>query len=286
MFFNSEKYYMYSNDDRQGECSVCNMSFSERLILADIIGIETQELFVNNIELNLEQEKDFDRKKLLLSEGYPVDYLLSRVRIGSLSLSIDKGVFIPRPETEQIFNMDLAISDDTLIVDMCSGSGAIGLNIAKKFGNNTIVCVDVDQKAIDNIEKNTQSNYLENVEVVKSNLFENESLVERIKSCSDWVLICNPPYVPESDKPKKVENNLEFEPDLAIYSPENGLYLFNSIVESIKILGHLPSKVIFELDPRNIDEAAVALRETYKHIDIIKDSNDLDRFLVALDKIQ
>lgn len=277
---------MYNNNDIQGECSVCNMSFSERLILADIIGIETQELFVNNIELNSEQEKDFDRKRLLLSKGYPVDYLLSRVRIGSLSLSIDKGVFIPRPETEQVFNMDLAIDNDTLIVDMCSGSGAIGLNIAKKFENNTIICVDVDQKAIDNIEKNIQSNYLENVEAVKSNLFENEVIIKRIKSCSDWVLICNPPYVPESDKPKKIENNLKFEPDLAIYSSENGLYLFNSIIESIKTIGCFPSEIVFELDPRNIDEAAVALREVYKHVDIIKDSNNLDRFLVALDKIQ
>ncbi len=267
-----------------------NLNHPQRLLVADILSqsrsksITPSDLVLKKFNLSKQEQRTIKFKLAKLARGYPLDYLLSHINFLHLKITVKPGVFIPRPETENWLNqvrteiLQKFSSKNPLIVDLCAGTGVIGLGLSDFF--EKVLLVDISKKAIANINHNISQNQIANCTAIWSNLFTNPVLTQSIKDSPSWVLVCNPPYVPLIDKAYKQQNNLEFEPHRAIFSRDNGLGLFKKICKYLKNLPP-PKMAIFELDPRNIQIAKQILKRHFNEIQIWQDFNQFDRVLIA-----
>ena len=211
-----------------------------------------------------------------LRRGYPFDYLLPYTEIGPYSFRLREGVLIPRPETEELVEIIRCAPDKPpTLIDIGCGSGLIGISLHTDF--EQVAMVDISETALAIARDNILLNGITNVSVYQSNLLDNLP-----NPSTDRWLVANLPYVPLGDKQKEIEYRTKFEPDLAIYSGRDGLDLFRKLVQQLSELPLLPTKMFFELDPRNVETGA-RLLETRLSLstEIITDSEGRARFLVA-----
>ena len=133
--------------------------------------------------------------------GEPAAYIAGKVEFAGVTLEVDRSVLIPRPETEILIEKMGHL--EGVLWDVCTGSGAIGIALKKKFPNLTVVLSDI---AVEMARKNAKLNEVE-VEILQGDLlepFEGE--------CD--ILVCNPPYVLDYEAlPREVK---EFEPRRAL----------------------------------------------------------------------
>lgn len=223
------------------------------ILKADIAGVEIAKTYLSSFKLEEEQQKDLDLKIKKLELGTPLDYLLSKINIEDLELTVDEGVFIPRHETLEwvdyvITKFNTLFLEVEYIYDLCSGTGLVGLKIAKTFSTKDIISVEYSELAVNNIKKNIELNNIKNLEVVHSKF-------QDVEFKQNSIVLINPPYVPESDIERVRINNIEHEPKDAIFSVNHGLQHFYDLVDLVVNSRHKPRLIAIELDPRNIEIA-------------------------------
>ena len=223
-----------------------------------------------------------------IDPNYPRDYLKGEIEFLSLKITLKEGVFIPREESEEFVREILKNPSkfwkfkqkSSLLIDLCTGSGVWGLSLSNSFSKT--ILVDYFRVPLEVARKNLTLNQQKNTSLQKSNLFKAEKLQYLIKNNKNWVLVCNPPYVPLKDRSQVILNKINYEPKEAIFSGLDGLYLFKKTLKQIKLynLG-LPKVCIFELDPRNISKAKNILQKDYQNVVIIPDIYSRPRFLMG-----
>jgi len=270
--------------------NLAKLDYWELRLVADCLSehrkqpISEVDLLLGQVSLTSQEIKLVNQKLAKLAQGYPLDYLLSKIKFAHLQIKVLPGVFIPRPETEvwlqNLRQMWPATwwSKIDLVVDMCAGTGVLGLGLADLVPQ--VVCVDKSVKAVRNVNVNANLNQIVNCLTLRSNLFSNSQLLDLIKARTNWVLVCNPPYVPTTDEPYRQQHNLQFEPKQAIFSGRDGLSVFRRLVAQLVSLPK-PKLVLFELDPRNIRQAQKLLSPWFK-TKIWLDDNGWERVLVGL----
>lgn len=175
-----------------------------------------------------------DIKRLKNKE--PLDYVIGFKDFLDCRIDLSLKTLIPRIESE--FWVDTLIkkilSENSLInsksnklkiLDLCCGSGCIGIAILKYLPNTSVDFVDIDQKALDQTKLNLSLNAInkERYQIIKSNLFLN------VKNKYDYIL-CNPPYVnPEGSYQKSII----FEPRLALFAKKQGLELIFNVLKDV-----------------------------------------------------
>ncbi len=270
--------------------NLAKLGYWELRLVADCLSehrkqpISEVDLLLGQVSLTSQEIKLVNQKLAKLAQGYPLDYLLSKIKFAHLRIKVLPGVFIPRPETETWLQKLRQTwpatwwSNVDLIVDMCAGTGVLGLGLADLVPQ--VVCVDRSVKAIKNINQNATLNHISNCTILRSNLFTSSQLVSLIKTKNNWALVCNPPYVPTTDEPYRQQRNLQFEPKQAIFSGHDGLSVFRRLVTQLVNLPK-PKLILFELDPRNIRQAQKLLPSWLK-TEIWLDDNGWERVLVGL----
>ena len=150
--------------------------------------------------------------------GEPLQYIEGTVQFGPVTVKVDRRALIPRPETEVLWEravQALGTADrQTVIVDMCTGSGNLALALRQAFPEARVVATDVDKGAISLAQENLVG---QNVPVLAGDLFLAlpAELEERID-----LLVVNPPYVPASaDLPDEIH---DYEPHRALYAGPAG----------------------------------------------------------------
>jgi release factor glutamine methyltransferase len=178
-----------------------------------------------------------------LAAGEPLAYVIGSVPFLECQIWLDSRPLIPRPETE--FWVDLVIkeiqklslfSEQSLkILDLCAGSGCVGVAIAKAVPTSQIDFIELDSSHLPTIQKNCQANGVseDRVRVLSGDLFKTSG--GEIISQYDFIL-SNPPYI--SEKLNRAEESvLKHEPHLALFSGIDGLDLIREIIiESPKYL--------------------------------------------------
>jgi release factor glutamine methyltransferase len=250
--------------------------------LSSQLDIELLVLYLLNIDKNVlyrdnpsfTEETCNELKELIKrrEKGEPLAYLTNQIGFWNLSLYVDNKVLVPRPETETLVQNILETFDSKQIrvLDLGTGSGAIGLSLAKERKNWEIVCSDMSLEAIKVAKKNMLMNSL-NVSMINSNwlaAFKNE--------CFD-LIVSNPPYINPSD-PRVLSDGLKFEPIEALVSDCGGFKDIEQIVkESSKSLHN--SGYLFLEHGYDQSDKVVSIFENYdfSQIRIFKDLNGDDR---------
>ena len=192
----------------------------------------------------------------LLEKDYPVQYIIGYVDFYGLKINVNEFTLIPRYETEYLIELTLKeIKKMNLanpkILDLCTGSGAIGLTLKSLLPSSEVTLSDISKDALMVANKNKNELNLD-VNIIESDLFK------KIPGKFD-VIISNPPYVMTNEiLPKDVL----YEPHLALYSGPKGIDHIEEIFKNIK--SHLNNKYLIALEINEKSETDITnLIKTY-----------------------
>ena len=170
-------------------------------------------------------------------------------------------------------------TNQNLLIDLGCGCGIIGLYLAKFY--NKVFSVDISRKALEVAKENAESNNVENIQFFLSDGLSNPEIKIEIAKFNNWTLVANLPYLPQKDKLDETEHKIKHEPDLALYSGDDGLDLFRKVLTELESFETVPNQVIFELDPRNINIAKGLLDKLKYKTNIWTDSGNFERVLIG-----
>ena len=191
---------------------------------------------ITNQKTKIKKTEDEFISKILKrrSKKEPLAYILREWDFYGETFFLNKNSLIPRQDTELM--IDLAINqfdkDSRLnILDLGTGSGAIGITLSKLFPNSKITVTDISSKALQVANKNIKQHKLKNIHSIESDWFNNIKKNEKFD-----LIMTNPPYVSKDD-PHLINPELKFEPSNALVSADNGFSdIFKIIDESPKFL--------------------------------------------------
>jgi len=157
----------------------------------------------------------------------PLQHITGKAAFRSLELSVGPGVFIPRPETEQVVQYAIdylrQLPSPGVAIDLGTGSGAIAIAMAVEVPQTQVYAVELSQAAFDYAAKNIEAN----AAAVELRLGAMQEVVSDLVGGLD-VVISNPPYIPDSAIPIDPEVR-NFDPELALYGGEDGLDVIRDI---------------------------------------------------------
>lgn len=250
-----------------------------RILLANTLNVTKEYLVINSEkELSIEQTNKFVDDVQKLIKGCPLQYITNSQEFMRLDFYVDENVLIPRADTEILVEEVIGSCDkkkEYKILDLCTGSGAIGISLAKYIPNSCVVCTDISVKAVEIAKKNAKENEVRNIEFIKSNMFEN------IKESFD-IIVSNPPYIAKNvilTLDKEVQN----EPHIALDGGEDGLDFYKTIANNAYVYLQKGGKLFLEIGYDQKEQVMKLLETSKKYEDIYskKDLYDNDRIVVA-----
>lgn len=248
-----------------------------KILLAYILNVSKEYLIIHDEDEVLEElEISFKEKLNQLKNGKPIQYITCKQEFMGLNFYVNENVLIPQPDTEVLVEEVIKKTKQNVsqsILDLCTGSGAIAVSIAKNMPHIEVVASDISEKALEVATKNAKRNNV-NVRLILSDMFEN--IVEKF----DFI-VSNPPYIENkviSDLPKEVQ----CEPYIALAGGEDGLDFYRIIANKSK--EHLNKGGCLAVEIGYNQKASVIKifeQEGYKEIYSKKDFGDNDRIVVA-----
>ncbi len=225
-------------------------------------------------KINSEEKQKLSHQIKRLYRGTPLAYVMGYVPFLNCKIFVNKNTLIPRQETELL--VDIIIKQNKInspkTLDLCAGSGCIGIALAKELNAQT-TCVEISDGAIKMIKKNAKENGVQ-VNIIKSDMFENVS--EKFD-----LIVSNPPYIPTNEIPTLDKSVKDFEPTLALDGGKSGLDFYEIITSNAH--KHLKDNGILalEIGYNQAKDVKTLLKEHFKNIKVIKDYSKLDRFILA-----
>ena len=224
-------------------------------------------------------------------EKFPVQYLLNEQEFYGRKFYVDKGVLIPRQDTEVLVEKMIEILKNNIlknknleknlkihpkILDIGVGSGIIGITAALEIKDSYVLGVDISEKALDTAEKNKELLKVSNIKFLKSNLFEN------IEFKQFDMIVSNPPYISLNEAGIMSDDTLLHEPSEALFAENDGLYFYYEICQ--KALDYLADfgYLLFEIGYKQGKNVAEIMTSSgFKNVEVIKDLAGLDRVVVG-----
>ncbi|WP_390889526.1 peptide chain release factor N(5)-glutamine methyltransferase [Leptotrichia massiliensis] len=224
-------------------------------------------------------------------EKFPVQYLLNEQEFYGRKFYVDKGVLIPRQDTEILVEKMIQILKNNIqknknleknlkihpkILDIGVGSGIIGITAALEIKDSYVLGVDISEKALETAEKNKELLKVSNIKFLKSNLFEN------VEFKQFDMIVSNPPYISLNEAGIMSDDTLLHEPSEALFAENDGLYFYYEICQ--KALDYLADLgyLLFEIGYKQGKNVAEIMTSSgFKNVEVIKDLAGLDRVVVG-----
>lgn len=247
-----------------------NVNQQAAWLLCNRLNCNMADLIIDNIKPTKDQEKQIEKDIEKLKNGYPLQYLLGETEFMGLKFIVKENVLIPRNDTEILVTKAVEyIKDKPLkVLDMCCGTGCIGISIASLCKNTKVTCADISSFAIELTKENAKLNNVD-VQIIQSDLFEN--ITEKYD-----VLVSNPPYI-ETNEMEKLPIQVQFEPKLALDGYEDGIYFYKKIVNECKEYLNNQNKIFFEIGYNQGKSVGDLLPKS----EIIKDYHGKDRVIIG-----
>ena len=221
-----------------------------------------------------------DRRK----EGYPIQYIINEKEFMGLDFYVEEGVLIPRPDTEILVEYVLDYIDKVYgkekidLLDIGIGSGAIGISIAYYKKNANVYGVDISDSALRVSNINRVRFNLNNVTLIKSDLFENID-----KNRKFHIIASNPPYISRRDMEILQEEVKNYEPKIALEGGLDGLDFYRRIIPESKCYLYQGGLLILEIGyDQNIQVRNMMEREGFINIKTLKDLQGFDRVVLGI----
>lgn len=252
-----------------------------RLLMQYVLEKPRQYLIIyDNEPLTRQQEDKFFDGISKLSKDIPIEHITHKKEFMKLDFFVDENVLIPRQDTETLVEEVIEIAkkiNAKKILDLCTGSGAIAISLAKYLPNTQMTALDISSKALEVAKLNAKTNNVESqITFVESNLLENLP-----KEKYD-IIVSNPPYI-KQDIIKELDREVQKEPHIALDGGKDGLDFYRKIIDSgyeyLKYGGYLCLEIGYDQK----EEVMNLLDNNGQYINkiCIKDLYDNDRVIIA-----
>ncbi len=243
------------------------------------------------LHLNKKTEVDDSIKEkfyelaLKRNEGYPLQYITNSQEFMGLEFYIKEGVLIPRPDTEILVEELIKTAkkkynnQNIKIIDLGTGSGAIGISLAYYLKNSKVTAIDISDIAIETTNINIKKHKLNNINTIKMDLFDDILPDEKYH-----ILVSNPPYI-ERDTIRNLQTEVScFEPKLALDGGRDGLDYYRRIVELFKKVHEKDGVLAVEIGFNQKEKVEEIFRniELFKIIETKQDLSGNDRVVIGM----
>ena len=257
------------------------------VLLADTLGMKRLELYMYADKPLLPEEVDAFRERVKRrAQREPVAYIVGSREFYSLEMAVGPGVLIPRPETELLVDKALETlkaapeeEPPPLLLDLCTGSGAVPIAILKNHASARAIGADLDAAALAFAKRNVATHGLEGrLGLVQGDLFA--PIPERFRGAAQ-VVTANPPYLTEAEM-AALSPEVAFEPRLALDGGAGGLELYRRLAAEAGAWLRPGGTLLMEIGAGQGDEVAGLLRAAgWKEVEILPDLAKLDRVASA-----
>ena len=254
-----------------------------RFLLMYILDENSQQ-FTNNISEQLSKEKEelyFSLIDKHIEKNVPLSHLAGFEYFYDRKFKVTKDVLSPRMETEELIYKVIeyikSINKNNIkILDLCTGSGIIGITLRKELESKSleVVASDISEEALKVAKENAIMNEAE-VKFIQSDIFEN------INEKFD-IIVSNPPYIAYNDKITMEDNVLNYDPHLALFAEEDGMYFYREIVENAKEYLEEDGLVFFEIGYDQREKILKLANENEFKAEVYKDINGRDRMAILV----
>ena len=208
-------------------------------LVAAILNLKRIDLYMQHDRPLNDAELDKLRKAIeRMSKGEPYAYVIGEVNFLGLKLEVNPSVLIPRVETE-LWVSEIC-GNPNIIWDVCTGSGAIGLSLKKRFPDADVSISDISEDALEVAKNNSELNQLK-VNVLKGDLFE-----PFYGKKADLITI-NPPYISKKDYEGLDRGVKDFEPRMALVGGETGLEFYEKIARVLPVFLNEGAMIYLEI---------------------------------------
>lgn len=254
-----------------------------KILLASVLQKGKEYILINENEiLSNEIYNEFIAKIEKLQKGIPLQYITHIQEFMGMDFYVDENVLIPQPDTEILVEEVLSIiekQESLSVLDMCTGSGAIAVSIAKNTNNCKVYAVDISNTALEVAKKNAIRNEVdEKIEFINSNMFEKLDINKKFD-----IIVSNPPYI-ETDTIKQLDIQVQNEPKIALDGGFDGLDFYRNILANSKKYLKENGTVAMEIG-YNQGESVIDLFKTqYENVYCKKDLSGNDRVIIVNNK--
>ena len=252
-----------------------------RLLMQFILNKTRQYVIVNDMkELNLNEERRYFEAISKMRKGIPLEHITHQKEFMKLNFFVNENVLIPRQDTEILVEEVIEIAkkiNAKKILDLCTGSGAIAISLAKYLPESEITAIDISNDALKIAKKNAINNHVENqITFINSDMFTNLN-----KEKFD-IIVSNPPYI-RREVIEQLDEQVKNEPYIALDGGEDGLYFYRKIIkesyEYLKYNGYICLEIGFDqkIDVIELIENEEKFEDTYSK----KDLYGMDRIIIT-----
>ncbi len=256
-------------------------SLKARLLMQYILNRPREYILVHDDkQLTLRQNVDYFKLIKKLIEGVPLQHITHQQEFMKLMFYVDENVLIPRPDTEVLVEEVIKLAKSInakKILDLCTGSGAIAVSLAKYIEGSQITATDISRKALSIAKLNATTNDVEDrITFVSSDLFQN------ISEEKYDIIVSNPPYI-KRKVIKALDEEVKREPIIALDGGNDGLDFYKKIIgnayQYLKYKGYLCLEIGYDQK----DEVIDLINKEEKYIDTYskKDLFDNDRIVIT-----
>lgn len=240
---------------------------------------------IRNSEYELHKNDEVIMKRFAdllwrVKAGEPLQYVIGKWDFYESEFYVGKGVLIPRPETEELTELVIKQAkklSNPVIYDLCSGSGCIGISIARAVPSAKVYCVEKSEDAFSYLENNASG--VQNVSLIKADICTTDN-IENLKIVD--IIVSNPPYI-KTDVIEALQSEVQKEPKMALDGGADGLDFYRVIAEKwsryIKDGGYL----FLEIGDEQGDDLKTILSD-FEDVKVIKDMYGNDRMVMAKKK--
>lgn len=270
-------YVLTKSQEYLGQKQIPNPRLDAELILSDLLKLERIKLYSNFDRKLTESEKDSYREKIRArGEFKPVSYIIGKKHFYKSQFIVNNHVLIPRPETEELVEWVCKsenLNEPINLLDVCTGSGCIGISIKKDFPLIHLTLSDISKDALAIAKQNSDLILGENsVEIIQSDLF---GLIDK----KFQVIVSNPPYIPIEEKNSLMADVVKYEPHLALFI-DNPDHFYSKLLS--EVYSHLTENGVFYFEIHQDWASKVAnlgLENGFKEYVIKKDLSQKERFV-------
>lgn len=280
-----------------------------KLLIEYVFNIKKDQIILN-YDNEIKNDKILEFNSLLdkIKNGVPIQYIINKQEFMGLNFYVNDKVLIPQPDTETLVeevikycniirknnyetsvenykennkkNLRKTNTKNMKILDLCTGSGIIGISLCKYLENVEIYASDISTEALDIARKNAEDNNVL-VKFIHSDMFNN------IKEKKFDIIVSNPPYI-ESSVIKNLCNEVQNEPKLALDGGEDGLKFYKIIAEHAQKFLNENGIIFLEIgyDQKEKVEKIFSDYNYYSNIKCIKDLSGNDRVIIIKNNFQ
>lgn len=243
--------------------------------LKDKLGLSETSIFLDEYNLSSKEINLIKEFIDLKSQGLPLDYVLQNTSFYKDDFYVDRRVLVPRSETELLVDYvnGLNLKPGMKILDAGTGSGCIGISIAKYNPSITVYGIDYSLDALEVAQINKKNKLLDNFYLI------NSDWLNCIQERTINILVSNPPYIAPSDPHLE---NLKYEPIKALVADDNGLKDFKTITKQAKNVLTPGGILVFEHGyNQSVNVENILIESGFKNIYLMKDHQSQPRITTA-----